>query len=209
VVIFSVSLLGLLIIPALVEASPGSGGGRPGGELVDTQTETSPDGRNRLETQMWNTEMGCRIEIVLHHDNHLVLTRTIPPEDDVRSVRLAWSPSSETALVGLYQKAAEQLLLVRIVRGRATSTLLNHRGFIDETMLNILPFRQDIASIAPRTFFSWKTISWRIPGICLTDYRTRGVGYEGTARVEIDFRSSRPRLKVLTVEPTAVGEFGE
>lgn len=191
----------LVVVPSLARGSPAPPEIKTSPDLVDTQIATSPDGRNRLETRMWNTELGCRIDIALDRDGRLVLTRSIPPQDDVRYVKLAWAPSSQTALVGLNQKSAEELLLIRIARGGITATLLNRRGFIDETMLDILPFRQEIASIAPVSFFSWRTIAWRNPRTCTLAYLTRGIGYEGTGQVLIDCSRARPRLKVLTVEP--------
>src|SRR4051812_4733496 len=80
-------------------------------EFVARTVATSPDTQKRLEATMWLVDgMFCRIDIVLLRNGRKIFTRTVPPDREVHYVKLAWSPSSDAALVGLNAKAAEDLL---------------------------------------------------------------------------------------------------
>jgi len=84
-----------MVVPSLARGSPAPTEILTRDDLVDTQIATSPDGRSRLEARLWNMELGCRVDIVLYRGCRLVLARKIPPQLDVRYIRLAWAPSSK------------------------------------------------------------------------------------------------------------------
>lgn len=68
-------------------------------------------------------------------------------------------------------------------------------------MLNTLPYRDELKSSAPNARAPWSTVRWSKASKIRYLYVFHGIGYEGTARIEIDYRGWPPRLKVKSIVP--------
>lgn len=173
-------------------------------ELVATEVAVSPDGKNRLEAKMWLAPRASdpRIEIVMTRAGEKIFERTIPPESEVRYVKLAWSPKSGAALVGLNQKASEDLLFLQVDDREVTANVFDGDKRIIQRMLETVPFREDLKSNAPVARFPWKTVKWPSAGKCTVTFILDGIGYLATAQARIEYGGrDEPRFIVTSLEP--------
>jgi hypothetical protein len=173
-------------------------------ELIQEQISRSPDGRKQIETRIWiePTWNAPRIDVVLKEGEKVLFRRIIPPDREARYVKVSWAPASNAALVAVNFKSSEDWILIRLAKGNASSDYFNGSELVMSRMLDELPFRDEIKSIAPVGRVPWKEIQWRDPKQCAMPFIYRGIGYEGTANLLIDFKKEKPTFTVTSIVAT-------
>jgi hypothetical protein len=171
-------------------------------ELASTHAADSPDGRKRLEANVWDANGMTRIDIVLSASADRLWEFSFPPEIEARYAKLSWSPSSEAALVSANYKCGEDWVLIQFENERAYSTYFSGGERVTRKMLETLPFRDEIKNSAPVGRIPWKTVRWLASKQCEMTFIYRGIGYEGTAHLRIDFQRNEPTITITSIVPT-------
>lgn len=116
-------------------------------------------------------------------------------------MKFSWNPDSSAALIAINFKDGEDWILVRVSEGKARSTYFDGDKLLSGKMLDDLPFQQKIASSAPVGRTPWETVHWNHSKQRAMTFIFRGIGYEGTAHLLIDFKRDNPRFKILSISP--------
>jgi hypothetical protein len=163
----------------------------------------SPDGRKSIEvaTRLEPTWPSSQYGVSLKHGDKVLFRTTIPPEKEARYVSVSWAPSSDAVLVAVNYKSVEDWILIRLTDGKASSVTFDGGKLVTRRMLDVLPFRDEIKSIAPVGRVPWNTVRWDNSKRCTMSFIYRGIGYEGTARLLIDFKSQKPTFSVRSIVP--------
>lgn len=176
-------------------------------QLLNAQISKSPDGRKELEIKVWESQGLSRIEVVLIEGQTKLFETTIPPEKEPRYAKMSWSPSSDAVLVGVNFKSAEDWILIQLSEGKASSTYFDGDQLVNAKMLETLPFRDEIKSSAPVGRVPWKTVQWLDPKQCRMTFIFSGIGYEGTARLLINFQRRKPTFTITAIRSTVDAEL--
>ena len=173
-------------------------------QLVEESTYKSRDGRKLLETRLWteSTWAAGRYDIVLKEGETVRYRRIIPPEKEARYVKVSWAPTSDAALVAVNYKAGEDWILIRLAKGKAVSdSFFDGDTLLMAQMFEELPFHDEIKNSAPVGRVPWNELKWLKHRRCTMPFIFRGIGYEGTANLLIDYRLAKPAFSVVSIVP--------
>jgi len=168
-------------------------------------TSASPDGKIIIEQSSKAVEDGIEHDLTIHENGHVVYHSVIPATRDVRALRFSWSPASNAVLIGEYEKAGEDLLLVQFRDGKAKETFFDGDRLVIAKLLASLPLDPGSRNSAPVAAVYWKGIQWRDRDHCTFTYFHHGIGHNGSAQVEIVI-GKEPRLNILSIDNTLPAE---
>jgi hypothetical protein len=190
------------IVPTLLVLVSGSLPNRAA-DSNQTKRFDSPDRRKSIEVRshLESTWPSSQYDVSLKHGDKVLLHTIIPPEKEARYLKVSWAPSSDAVLVAVNYKSVEDWILIRLTDGKASSVTFDGGKLVTRRMLDVLPFHDEIKSIAPVGRVPWNTVRWDNSKRCTMSFIYRGIGYEGTARLLIDFKSQKPTFSVRSIVP--------
>lgn len=165
-----------------------------------TEKAVAPDGSMTANASAWDRGAGNYCEVTVRGKQGELYRDTFQVDRDIRYFRFSWAPDSKSLLVGEGYKGAMDLTLVRFGKGKPQVAHFDSDKLMNAPLLKTLPFNDRTKNSAPNAAVTWDSLQWKASR-CLMTYWFHGIGYDGTANLQIDWSRSAPELKILKITP--------